>query len=507
MATDTQIGKVSSLTGTATAQSAEGEIRALSIDAPVFLDDTISTNTSSNLELVFEDGTLFAQSENSQVLLDVYVYDPDTSSGELLFNLAQGGIRAISGDIAKLNPEGFNVETPLSTVGIRGTGFFVILTPDGQVVGVEEMDPTHVVIVETQLGQMTISKAGDFVAVQLDGFLSDPSLFSPEFLQQVQELAPFQSDPSDDGPGDDGDLDGGGDEGENDIPQEVLDDLADALQHLQALGDSDDLQNALDALTGVVGDGEDPTDTAEELQAVLDALEQSLEGVSNAIANLADDILAGNTAQDILANLDLRTLELNTDGTAYQAQIEAMGYTLFTTSPGDTGNNIMLGSGASDMFDGNAGNDILFGAGGNDSVLNGLSGNDYIYGGTGNDLIIGGDGIDYLVGGDGNDTFRYGFVAQRGDTIRDFTSGQDKLDFQNSEFNAGGNHGFMIFSSATTAWNGGQSQLNGYTTTFYDQDTGNVYHDADGSFGVSSPLLITHLEGNPTLALADMQLY
>lgn len=168
MAPETQIGKVAALTGQATARSAQGEVRPLNDDAPVFQDDVITTQADSTLELIFEDGTVFAQGADSEIMLDVYVYDADAGSAELLFNLAKGSIRAVSGEIAKLNPEGFNVETPLSTVGIRGTGFFVILTPDGQVVGVESMDPTHVVVVETLMGQVTIARAGDYIAVQLD---------------------------------------------------------------------------------------------------------------------------------------------------------------------------------------------------------------------------------------------------------------------------------------------------------------------------------------------------
>lgn len=118
------IGKVSVVSGKATALSASGEVRPLTVDAPVFQDDTITTTPGSHVELLFADGTIFAQGENSEILLDTYIYNAETNTGELLFDLAKGSLRAVSGEIAKINPEGFNVETPLSTVGIRGTSFF-----------------------------------------------------------------------------------------------------------------------------------------------------------------------------------------------------------------------------------------------------------------------------------------------------------------------------------------------------------------------------------------------
>lgn len=69
------------------------------------------------------------------------------------------------------------------------------------------------------------------------------------------------------------------------------------------------------------------------------------------------------------------------------------------------------------------------GGGGNDSLLGGAGG-DTISGGNGNDTLVGGTGSDSLSGGSGTDTFIYRTVTGvTGDTISDFVSGTDKLDF------------------------------------------------------------------------------
>lgn len=496
MAPETPIGTVSSLAGQATALSATGEVRTLAAEAEVFQDDTITTQKDSSVELLFEDGTIFSQGANSEVLLDVYVFDAAAGSGELLFNLAKGSLRAASGEIAKLNPEGFNVETPLSTVGIRGTGFFVLLTTEGQVVGVEQMDPTHVVVVETDLGQVTIAQQGQFVAVQLDGFLSDPALFTPEFLQGIQDMVPMQADPpgGEQGEGQD-DAGGGQDNGQGDagdIPQEVLDDLTGALQALQGLGSSNALQGVLGALPGDGGDGGDGgaiTDTLGELADLLASLQETLQGAMG--GDLPDDVLFGNAVEDILTALNLKGLLVDSNGEEYSSQLEALNYSFTATS----GNDALLGTTNVDNHDGLAGNDILFG-GGNTDTLNGGSGADYLYGGAGADVLIGGAGIDYLVGGSGADEFKFLQITDGGDTIRDFNASEGdsiKLD-GNSYTGLGSTETPYQIDNYTGS--GGSYQL---ACLVYDSANDILYYDSNGTMNTGGQTVIAHFEDTSTV--------
>ncbi|MHC3383754.1 tandem-95 repeat protein [Vibrio parahaemolyticus] len=72
-----------------------------------------------------------------------------------------------------------------------------------------------------------------------------------------------------------------------------------------------------------------------------------------------------------------------------------------------------------DTIYGGAGNDILFGQGGHDKL----------FGGVDNDILIGGLGSDILTGGDGEDIFKWIDVANERDTVTDFSSSEDSLDF------------------------------------------------------------------------------
>ena len=105
---------------------------------------------------------------------------------------------------------------------------------------------------------------------------------------------------------------------------------------------------------------------------------------------------------------------------------------------GDAANELLHGGGGNDFILGQAGLDALFGGEGNDQI-DGGEGNDHLYGnegddtlvgGAGNDVIKGGKGADVLTGGEGEDTFIYDRLTEGGDSITDFTIGEDVLDLR-----------------------------------------------------------------------------
>ena len=105
------------------------------------------------------------------------------------------------------------------------------------------------------------------------------------------------------------------------------------------------------------------------------------------------------------------------------------------TLVGGQDNDIAVGGQDADTLLGNLGDDQLFGNKGND-VLNGGMGNDSLYGGQGDDVLTGGKGDDLLFGNAGNNTFQFNvgdtdFASgvSTGDTVGDFKSGTDKVDF------------------------------------------------------------------------------
>ena len=89
----------------------------------VEMNDAVRT-TQGKVGITFEDDTKIQVNENSRLVIDDFVYDSNSKkSGKLSVNVAQGTVRYASGQIAKNNPQSVLVNTPVATIGVRGTDF------------------------------------------------------------------------------------------------------------------------------------------------------------------------------------------------------------------------------------------------------------------------------------------------------------------------------------------------------------------------------------------------
>lgn len=112
---------------------------------------------------------------------------------------------------------------------------------------------------------------------------------------------------------------------------------------------------------------------------------------------------------------------------------------------GAAGNDRLYGEGGNDTLKGGNGRDTLFGGNGRDKLfgngshdtLNAGSGADVLAGGSGNDTLSGAAGNDIYKGNGGADIFHFGKNGDR-DRIKDFSSGVDKLDLSDFDFNSVG---------------------------------------------------------------------
>ena len=115
-----QIGKVINLSGSATSTHADGVSVDLKVGDPVFQGDVVQTGPDSKLGVSFLDDTVFSMSADARMVLDELVYDPaNVANSSMVFNLVQGSFVFVTGAIA---PTGnMKIETPVATMGIRGT--------------------------------------------------------------------------------------------------------------------------------------------------------------------------------------------------------------------------------------------------------------------------------------------------------------------------------------------------------------------------------------------------
>ena len=85
--------------------------------------DAIKT-AQGKVGITFEDKTKVDITENSKLVIDEFVYDPNSKKGgKLAINVALGTARYASGQIAKNNPQAVAINTPTATIAVRGTDF------------------------------------------------------------------------------------------------------------------------------------------------------------------------------------------------------------------------------------------------------------------------------------------------------------------------------------------------------------------------------------------------
>ncbi|MCK9240462.1 FecR domain-containing protein, partial [Desulfocurvus sp.] len=425
------IGNVVGLAGSAQAQSSEGS-RPLALGSPVHAGEVLTTGPGAHVEITFTDGSVLAQGENATLTLDQYVYNPeDSGASAMLLDMAQGTFRMITGELAKANPEGVAIRSPLATIGIRGTGADFDVQPGGAMrVGVFQYDGLDLTIT-TPFGSVVINNANLILDIAPDGRLGelrDYSALERAFFSAVAPIlsipVPGAEDGQDGGGGDDDGTRGQDDEGqdgEGEVEVEVEADegftegdvldfvaalFAEALAD-QTLPGAAELPEPQPAPLGTGSDsgpgGDDDPDPRQTTgtTAAASSAPSAEPGQGDGLSGTAyaDWLRAYNGPMTVsgLAGPDTLT-----------------GSSAADTIYGGTGNDhIDLGSSGADLAYGGAGNDSIravsgsgsdtvYGEAGNDTISL-YSSNDLAYGGTGDDSITGGAGADTLLGEEGND--------------------------------------------------------------------------------------------------------
>ncbi len=146
-----EIGQVDRLQGAASARY-EGTARALKPSDMIYLDDVLSTEAGARLLVRLADETELTLGEEAELVVDRFVYDPDGEAGSLVVRSLAGAFLFTGGLVEKASGAEVRIDTPVATLGIRGTtawggqidGLYGIMVIDGTVT------------VATDAGQVTL---------------------------------------------------------------------------------------------------------------------------------------------------------------------------------------------------------------------------------------------------------------------------------------------------------------------------------------------------------------
>jgi hypothetical protein len=134
------IGKVVAAAGSVTIEhvnavviqaTVSGQAGQTKVGDPVYLGDVVQTGADGRIGINFTDGTSFNLSSNARMTLNEFVYEPNGKSNSTFFKLSQGTFTFIAGLTAKTGD--MKIDTPVATMGIRGTTPHVEISDDGDV--------------------------------------------------------------------------------------------------------------------------------------------------------------------------------------------------------------------------------------------------------------------------------------------------------------------------------------------------------------------------------------
>ncbi len=174
------IARAQTVQGEVTAQAPDAAARMLRVGSELYQRDRIITRQNARIRITFNDESSVSLGSRSELTLDRY--DPDSDDPGFAIRVTKGIFRVVTGLIARSHPASYRVNTPVATIGIRGTHF------GGEV----HETSAVIVLLEPQDGRSSaIEVSNEFGAVIVDrpGFGTDvPDASSPPSAQRRMQL-------------------------------------------------------------------------------------------------------------------------------------------------------------------------------------------------------------------------------------------------------------------------------------------------------------------------------
>ncbi|MGV6820095.1 MAG: FecR family protein [Parvularcula sp.] len=158
---DGSIGKIERFdTSAQHCDGSDGGCVTLTQETSVFVGDRLLTDETGRVRAVLVDETLITLAPETDLVIDTYVYKPRTV-GSFLASLSRGAFRLVSGSMGSTSQHEMDVESPVGSIGVRGTDFVVRQLDENM--DVVLIDGT--VEVSNAAGSVTLSRLGDYAFI------------------------------------------------------------------------------------------------------------------------------------------------------------------------------------------------------------------------------------------------------------------------------------------------------------------------------------------------------
>lgn len=148
-------GLVLMIKGVVTATSQEKINRTLVKGAKVFEGDIITTAPKSFSVIRMMDQTKLTLRPDTTIAIGNFNLEEDKEAA--CINLIKGGLRTVTGLIGKRKPEAFQLDTPVASIGIRGTDFIIRIC-EGELCQLDQNE-----FIEQQLGSLDNDRVAELI--------------------------------------------------------------------------------------------------------------------------------------------------------------------------------------------------------------------------------------------------------------------------------------------------------------------------------------------------------
>ena len=123
------VGTIKTLTGSVSIVRHQN-VLPVKIGDRILEGDTLRTGTDGSLGTILKDDTFISLGPNSELVISEFLFVPAEGKFSIITRMLKGTAAYLSGVIAKISPQSVRFETPVASVGIRGTKFLVNVTDD-----------------------------------------------------------------------------------------------------------------------------------------------------------------------------------------------------------------------------------------------------------------------------------------------------------------------------------------------------------------------------------------
>jgi hypothetical protein len=142
--------------------------------------DVLETGPNGAVGVRLADDTTLSLDKDARMVLDEFVFNPDTASGAMVLSLVRGALVFVSGEIAGFGENAMSVQMPTAVVGIRGTKVGMFLNALEELL-VKLFTPESVLSIVNDVGQFLMT-GGD------DVFFISSATTLPEVPENADEL-------------------------------------------------------------------------------------------------------------------------------------------------------------------------------------------------------------------------------------------------------------------------------------------------------------------------------